>query len=159
VVTAFSLRRERYFSADKKKQVSYDFCAVQAAQGGIPMSAVTLDNKALITEYFHALSGQPKTEELISRYISDPSLKEHIRQAEAAFPGYEVIAHQIVAEDDKVAARCTVRGVHKGEFAGIPATGREITSDFMIFYRLAEGMIAEHWMQLNVADILQQLTA
>lgn len=123
------------------------------------MAPVTIDSKALIEDYLNALSGQPKTEELMNRYISDPSLKEHIRQAEAGFPAYEVIAHQMVAEGDLVAVRCTVRGVHKGEFAGIPATGRQISSDFMIFYRVSGGMIAEHWMQLNLAEIIQQLTA
>lgn len=123
------------------------------------MSPVTTDSKALIQEYFTAFSGQPKTEELMDRYISDPALKDHIRQAEAAFPSYEVIAHQMVAEDDAVAVRCTVRGTHQGEFAGIPATGRQISSDFMIFYRVADGRIAEHWMQLNVPDIIGQLTA
>ena len=123
------------------------------------MSPVAIDSKTLITEYLNALSGQPKTEELMSRYVSDPALKEHIHQAEAAFPNYEVIANQLVAEGDLVAARCTVRGVHKGEFAGIPATGRQIASDFMIFYRVVDGRIAEHWMQLNVQDIVNQLTA
>ena len=123
------------------------------------MSPVAIDSKTLIKEYLNALSGQPKTEELMSRYVADPMLKEHIHQAEAAFPKYEVIANQLVAEGDIVAARCTVRGVHKGEFAGVPATGRQISSDFMIFYRVADGMIAEHWIQLNVPDIVQQLTA
>lgn len=123
------------------------------------MSPVTLDSKALINEYFSALSGQPKTEELLSRYITDPSLIDHIRQGEAAFPRYEVIAHQMIAEGDLVAVRCTFRGVQKGEFAGIPATGREISSDFMIIYRLVDGMIAEHWIQMNAQEIVQQLTA
>ncbi len=122
------------------------------------MSPVTIDPKGLIKDYFDALSGQPKTEELMDQYISDPSLKEHIRQAEAAFPRYEVVAHDMVAEGDLVAARCTVKATHQGEFAGIPATGRQISSDFMIFYRIADGKIAEHWMQLNVPDIIAKLT-
>lgn len=122
------------------------------------MSPVTIDPKGLIKDYFDALSGQPKTEELMDKYISDPSLKEHIRQAEAAFPRYEVVAHDMVAEGDLVAVRCTVKATHQGEFAGIPATVRQISSDFMIFYRVADGKIAEHWMQLNVPDIIAKLT-
>lgn len=123
------------------------------------MSPVTIDAKTLINDYLEALSGQPKTEDLMDQYISDPSLKEHIRQAEAAFPSYEVVAQQMVADGDVVAVRCTFQGIHQGEFAGIPATGRQISSDFMIFYRVADGKIAEHWMQLNVADIIGKLTA
>jgi predicted ester cyclase len=28
----------------------------------------------------------------------------------------------------------------------------------MIFYRLGDGMIVEHWLQLDVKDVLDQLT-
>jgi predicted ester cyclase len=122
------------------------------------MSTVAVDNKQFISDYLQALSGQRKTGELLDRYISDPTLKEHIQQAEAAFPGYEVTAHQMVAENDMVAARCAFRGVHQGDFAGIAPTGREVSSTFMIFYRLGDGMIVEHWLQLDVKDVLDQLT-
>jgi predicted ester cyclase len=95
----------------------------------------------------------------MDRFISDASLKEHIRQAEAAFPGYEITAHQVVAEGDLVAVRGTVHGVHKGSFAGIPPTGRDITADLMIFYRIHDGRIAEHWLQWDVKAVIDQLTS
>ena len=123
------------------------------------MNLAAIDNKQLIKDYFQALSGQLKTEELVNQYVSDPALKEHIGQAEAAFPAYEVVLQQMVAEGDWVACRAGFRGVHKGEFAGIPPTGRTVGSDFMIFYRIEDGRIVQHWMQLDVQDILRQLTA
>ena len=123
------------------------------------MSPVAIDSKQLIKDYFQAMSSQPKTEELMDRFISDPGLKEHIRQHSVAFPDYEVIPRQMVAEGDTVAVRCTFRGVHKGEFAGIPATGRPASSDFMIFYRIEDGRIAEHWITFNLQDVISQLTA
>lgn len=123
------------------------------------MSTVTVDTKQLIKDYFQALSGQSKTDELLDRYISDPTLKEHIRQAEAAFPSYEVIARQMVAEGDFVAVRCTFRGAHKGDFAGIAPTGRQVSADFMIFYRVSDGLIVEHWMQLDIKGLMDQLIA
>jgi predicted ester cyclase len=123
------------------------------------MTTVAIDSKQLIKDYFKALSGQPKTEELLDRYMSDADLKEHIRVAEAGFPGYDVIDNQIVAEGDLVAVRCTFRGVHKGEFAGIPATGKRVSSDFMIFYRVSDGLIVEHWIQMDLKGIVDQLIA
>jgi predicted ester cyclase len=122
------------------------------------MSSVAIDSKQLIQEYFIALSGQPKTERLLNHYISDPGLKEHIREAEAAFPEYEFIPSLIVAESDMVAARCNFRGVHKGEFAGIEPTAKRVSVDLMIFYRIREGRIAEHWMQMDTRDLIEQLT-
>jgi hypothetical protein len=53
-----------------------------------------------------------------------PASRKHIRDAEAAFPRYELIAHQIVAEDDLIALRGTVQGVHEGMFAGIEPDGQ-----------------------------------
>lgn len=123
------------------------------------MSPVAVDSKQFLKDYFQTLGSQPITEELLDRFISDPSLKEHIRRTGAAFPGYKVIPNQMVAEDDTIAVRGTFRGVHKGEFAGIPATGRTVSSDFMIFYRIEDGRIAEHWMTLNLQDIISQLTS
>ena len=122
------------------------------------MNSVAIDSKQLIQEYFNDLSGQPKTEKLMDRYISDPGLKEHIRVAEAAFPEYELISTLLVAESDLVAGRCTFRGVHKGEFAGIQPTGKRVSADLMIFYRIREGKIAEHWMQMDTRDLIDQLS-
>jgi len=123
------------------------------------MTTVAVESKQLIKDYFKALSGQPKTAELLDRYMSDPGLKEHIQTAEAGFRGYEVIDNQIVAEGDLVAVRCTFRGVHTGEFAGIPATGKRVSSDFMIFYRVSDGVIVEHWIQMDLKGIVDQLIA
>jgi predicted ester cyclase len=122
------------------------------------MTSVAIDSKQLIQEYFNVLSGQPKTEKLLDRYINDSGLKEHIRVAEAAFPEYELIPSLLVAESDLVAARCTFRGTQKGEFAGIQPTGKCVSADLMIFYRIKEGRITEHWMQLDTRALIEQLT-
>lgn len=118
----------------------------------------TIGAKQLVREYLEALSGKPKPERLLDRYVKDAGLKQHIQYAEAAFPLYEFIPHQMVAEGDLVAVRATFRGVHKGEFAGIPATGKQVSSDLMIFYRVRGGLIVEHWLQMDMKDIVEQLS-
>jgi predicted ester cyclase len=52
-----------------------------------------------------------------------------------------------------------MRGVHKGDFGGIPATGKTLSTDFMIFYRVSDGLIAEHWIQMDMKDMADQLLA
>lgn len=123
------------------------------------MPAQTIDSKNLIKEYLETLGSQPKTEALMDQYISDPRLKEHIRQTEAAFPGYTLETHQTVAEADTVALRATFRGTHRGSFFGISPTGKEVAAEVMLFYRIADGRIAEHWMQLDTATLRTQLTS
>jgi len=122
------------------------------------MSSSTAQSRQFIEDYLNALSGQPKTDELVARLVSDPSLVEHIRQVEAAFPAYELIVQQLIAEGDLVAMRSTFRGVHQGAFAGIEPTHKAVSADLMIFYRLGDGRIAEHWLQMDMAALVAQLT-
>jgi|SRR5579863_6021930 len=121
-------------------------------------TAVTTEARQLIQDYLNALSGHAKPEKLLDRYLNDPGLKQHILQAEAAFPAYEMIAHQIIAEDDLVAVRATFRGVRKGEFAGMGPTGKQVSSGLMIIYRVKDGLIVEHWLQMDMKDIMEQLS-
>ena len=123
------------------------------------MSTMAIESKQMIQDYFQALSGKPITEELLDRFITDESLKEHIRQAQAGFPGYQIVPEQIVAEGDLVAVRGTIHAVHKGVFAGIEPTGRKVSFGLMIFYRISDGRIAEHWLLMDVPALMAQLTA
>jgi predicted ester cyclase len=121
------------------------------------MSAV--ENKALVRRYLDAISGKEKPASLLDHYIaeSDQALKEHIAGAESAFPCYELIAEEMLGEDDKVAVRFALRATHRGEFMGIPATGRQIDVPGMIIYRVADGKIAEHWLLVDSMTLMQQL--
>jgi predicted ester cyclase len=48
---------------------------------------------------------------------------ESFSRAEAAFPNYEIVAEDMLAEGDKVVLRGKFHGLHRGPFAGIEATG------------------------------------
>jgi predicted ester cyclase len=119
------------------------------------------ENKAFIGRYLRALSGQDKPPELLDQYIadSDQELKEHIAFFEAAFPRYELIADDMVAEGDKVAVRATFRGTHEGDLMGLPPTRKTATIPIMLIYRIADGKIAEHWMVADQMSLMQQLGA
>jgi predicted ester cyclase len=122
------------------------------------MKALAMESKELMTEYFRDLSGKPKTEELLDRYISDPALKEHIREVEAAFPEYTLEVQEMITEGDMVAVRGTVRGMHKGVYAGIPPTGRQLNLEVMVFYRISDGRISKYWLQTDSKVLMDQLT-
>jgi predicted ester cyclase len=115
------------------------------------------DHKAFIAEYFQAFTGQEKTPELINRYIADTALAQHILEIEAAFPRYELIVEQMLAEDDLVAVRGVFRGTHRGSFAGIHATENAVSAHLIIIYRIAGGRITEHWLQFDLHSLLEQL--
>lgn len=117
------------------------------------------ENKRLVTNYLTALSGEPKTPELIARYVSDKELSDHIQQIEAAFPSYELVAEDMIAERDLVVVRGSFRGVHQGLFFGIQPSSKSVTAGLVIIYRLANGRIAEHWLQFDLFGLLEQLKA
>lgn len=121
------------------------------------MSTATITSKQVVEDYFKALSGKPKTEEVIDQWVDDPHLKQHILQFESSFPDYQLTIEQIVGEDDLVAVSTTVNAIHKGAFAGIEPTGKPITTSAMMFYKVSEGRIAQFWMQADIMTILTQL--
>jgi steroid delta-isomerase-like uncharacterized protein len=88
-----------------------------------------------------------------------PGLKEAFRGYFAAFPDGQVVIDDLIAEGDKVVKRRTSRGTHKGEFAGIPATGNQIIYTGTVTYRLAGGKIVEAWWNYDLFGMLQQLGA
>jgi len=53
--------------------------------------------------------------------------------------------HDVLAEGDKVAIRCTHSGVHTGDYFGMPATGRKFAYPQMHLIRVLQGKGVEHW--------------
>jgi steroid delta-isomerase-like uncharacterized protein len=75
-----------------------------------------------------------------------------------SFPDLQAHVDDIVAADDKVALRLTLRGTHQGEFQGIPATGRTIDYVSHEFYRVRDSLIAEEWICSDMASLFRQLS-
>jgi predicted ester cyclase len=76
----------------------------------------------------------------------------------AAFPDVHVTLDCVIAENDFVAERHTARATHKGEFMGVPATGRSIYWTENHFYRLENGRILELWSEWSFQQLMAQLT-
>jgi steroid delta-isomerase-like uncharacterized protein len=77
----------------------------------------------------------------------------------AAFPDAQITLEDFVSEDDKVAARFTLEGTHRGEFMGVPATGTRITLSGITILRFVDGQCVERWNEANFLALLQQLGA
>jgi len=60
---------------------------------------------------------------------------------------------------DVVANRVTWRGVHSGNLAGVPATGRPIELRGINMFRVRDGRVVEQWAQLDMLGLLQQIGA
>ena len=80
-----------------------------------------------------------------------------ITTCRAAFDGLNVTIEDIMADEDTVTARFTARGIHTGEFMGLPPTGKAITLTAIEIFRLKEGKIAELWGEVNLMGLMMQL--
>src|SRR5579872_1723644 len=75
------------------------------------------------------------------------------------FPDIQWTLEELIAEGDKVAARFTMRGTHKGAFFGVPPSGKKIEVKAMNFYRMADGQIVEETGQPDLLGLLRQIGA
>src|SRR5882724_749415 len=66
-----------------------------------------------------------------------------IEMMRGGFPDIQWTLEEMVAEGDKVAARFTMRGTHRGTFFGVPPSGKTIVVQAMNIYRLTGGQIVE----------------
>jgi predicted ester cyclase len=77
----------------------------------------------------------------------------------AAFPDAHMRIDDLLADRDKVVARYTWSGSHRGTYLGREATGKHVTGTGIGIYRVAEGKIAERWHEWNPFAVMQQLQA
>ena len=87
------------------------------------------------------------------------SVKRGVANRRSAFPDVHVTIEDVFAAGDKVVARLSFRGTHKGEFQGIQPTGREVTWSGIWIYRVADGRFIERWHNYDMLGLLQQLGA
>ncbi|MEV5321998.1 ester cyclase, partial [Streptomyces sp. NPDC052687] len=78
-------------------------------------------------------------------------------QVFSAFPDLKAELHDVIAEGDRVAARLEYSATHQGTFLGIPASGRPVNFQSIDIWRVQDGLLAEHWDQLNMDDLFRQL--
>ena len=117
-------------------------------------------NLAFADEIFHpefvnhyAPEGRPMT--------AGQSAAEHFRQFYGrllhAFPDARMEINEQLAERDLVATRKTMRGTHRGELWGLPATGNEVEWEFIDIFRIQDGKLPEHWTHMDFEALRLQM--
>lgn len=75
----------------------------------------------------------------------------------AGFPDMQIMIEDEFAEGDKVGTRGYFTGTHKGEFQGIPATGKQVKFSYIDLWHVANGKFVENWVQMDLMGLMQQL--
>ena len=74
-----------------------------------------------------------------------------------AFPDLHYTIDDSIESGDRIVHRVTASGTMKGDFLGIPATGKRATWTEFHIGRVANGRLAEHWAVVDQLGMLVQL--
>jgi steroid delta-isomerase-like uncharacterized protein len=141
-------------------------------QAQSPMEA----NKALVRRWFEEVWNKGRAEAIAEMFASDGIAHGLSDDAETplkgpadfkpfhdtfrgAFPDIEVIVEDLIAEGDKVAARCSVRGKHTGDHLGVVASNAPVEFTGMVIARIKDGKIAEAWNNFDFMKMNKQIGA
>ncbi len=131
------------------------------------------ENKAAVVDAIEAFNDVESRREYLE--IHDPSVTAHGLGSEEpvgfdgvtqfyemlwdAFPDVEATIEELVGEGDAVAFRVTVRGTHRGEFMGVPASSNQVTIGVQNIYRFREGKVVERWTNPDLLGLMMQIGA
>ena len=130
----------------------------------------TEENKAIVRRFFEL--GPSSGDMNAANALLDPNFALHtplpsapgiqgindvVTTCRAAFEHLNVTVEDMVAEGNKVTARFTARGIHKGQFMGLPPTGKSITMTGIEIFRIENCKIAELWGEANMLGLMEQL--
>ena len=129
------------------------------------------DNSAIVRDFVEETINQGRID-LTERFVWDDvveqvpfpgqgpgveGLKDVLRGMRAGFPDIHFAIEEQIAEGDKVLSRFEWTGTHRGEFLGVPATGRPVKVWGMVIDRLVDGRIKETRIIMDALGLMMQL--
>jgi steroid delta-isomerase-like uncharacterized protein len=129
------------------------------------------DAKQLVNRMFEEIINNGRVE--LMDELFDPALVTHTQQGDmdrdafrqfvlawrSAFPDIECSVSQLIQEGDRCSWTIRATGTHKGEFMGIPATGKSIDFLSMNYAIVRDGRGLEHWVLMDLPAMMAQLGA
>ena len=131
------------------------------------------ENKALVKRFSNEFKNKANhgiVDELMTpnfqHHFKDPRLpkgregmKAIGRGVVGAFPDVHANIQDLIAEGDRVVERTNAHGTHKGDFNGVPPTGRPVSWSELHVYRIENGKIAELWSEIDFLGMMTQVGA
>ena len=83
--------------------------------------------------------------------------KQNLAMMRSAFPDMNISIDDMLAVDEKVVTRFTMKGTFTGEMMGIPPTGKDISVSGIVITRWENGKEVEAWESIDTLAYYQQL--
>jgi predicted ester cyclase len=117
-------------------------------------------NKALVRreqeELWNHTGNLDTAEELFAPEQAEAA-KQEAADFRRGFPDVVSTIEDLIAEGDKVVARWTSHATHRGEYMGIPPTGREVEFAGISLYRIERNRITESWTVEDELGLMRQI--
>ncbi len=126
----------------------------------------------IITRYFEELWNQGRiaaVDELLHpEYVNHspgspemPTTRDGVKWVvgalRTAFPDLHYTIEDVIVGKDAVAVRATMTGTHRGDFFGVPPTGRAVKVSQMTIERFRDGRIVAHHRLTDDLSLMKQL--
>jgi predicted ester cyclase len=85
------------------------------------------------------------------------AFKKYWRVMIGVFPDVQIAVESTIAEEDKVAARCSMRATHSGTGLGFEPTGRKIHITGVRIAVFQDGKTVEAWNNFDILAMYRQL--
>ena len=86
-------------------------------------------------------------------------IKYWVTMMHEAFADLTGVVEDTVVEGDKIAARVTWHGTHRGDFVGVPGNGVPVTMQSVQILKFTDGLASEWWGTADVFGVLRQVGA
>jgi len=83
--------------------------------------------------------------------------KQFVTSLRTAFPDLHYTIDDSIESGDKFVTRLTASGTMRGEFAGMPATGKQATWTEIHIVRVNNDLVVEHWGLIQELGMMVQL--
>jgi C-1 hydroxylase len=134
-------------STEENKTLARRFCtALNTALDGRAPAALTEQDLAVF-------------DEILTPDLARSTEQELLPQVYGLWGDHRIEITDMIAEGDKVWARVATSGGHTGEWRGIAPTGGRWTNTGVMFFRIANGRVAEWSGQFDQLNLLMQLGA
>ena len=81
------------------------------------------------------------------------------RMMNTAFPDVVVTEEDMIADENTVVERSSAVATHQGSLTGEKATNKQIRWSEIHIYRIRDGKIVEHWVEMKMLELLKQIGA
>jgi predicted ester cyclase len=122
--------------------------------GCSPESSVA--NAALLDRYVAAVNAAD-TAALQALFAKPYAQHGGLKGGREAFPDLRVTVEDRILAGDKIVARNTWSGTHRGAFLGVAPTGKQITIRTIDIWRVEGNRLAEHWDVIDIGALEKQL--